>query len=95
MKDINDTLEFGNHKGAEQQKELLLKLAKDCIYRRFALPLPLDKISLVPGVVLTPLNIKLQKMNNEQGIIIPMNRLTHDQSWKWQVAVRDVCKQQS
>ncbi len=31
-----------------------------------------------------PLNIQLQKTISEQGEIIPKNRLTHNQSWKWQ-----------
>ena len=42
--DIDDALAFGNHKGANQQPELLLKLVSDDVTRGFALPLPLDKI---------------------------------------------------
>ena len=33
---------------------------------------------------LTPLNIQVQNTINEHGEIIPKNRLTHNQSWKWQ-----------
>ncbi len=84
LKDIDDALEFGNHKGAVNQKELLLTLVNDDVVRGFALPLPLDKIKKVPGVILAPLNIQLQKTINERGEIIPKNRLTHDQSWAWQ-----------
>ena len=82
--DIDDALAFGNHKGANQQPELLLKLVSDDVTRGFALPLPLDKIRRIPGVLLAPLNIQLQKTINERGEIIPKNRMTHDQSWKWQ-----------
>jgi hypothetical protein len=82
--DINDALAFGNHKGADQQPELLLKLVQDDVDRGFALPLPLDKIKKIPSVLLAPLNIQLQKAINERGKIIPKDRLTHDQSWKWQ-----------
>jgi hypothetical protein len=44
LKDIEDALKFGNHTGANQQQELLLKLVKGNVVRGFALPLPLDKI---------------------------------------------------
>ncbi len=40
LKDINNTLEFGNHQGAVQQKELLLTLVNDHVVRGFALPRP-------------------------------------------------------
>jgi hypothetical protein len=84
IKDFDNPIKFSNHKGTKQQQELLLKLAKDNINRGFTLPLPLNKISLIPDVVLAPLNIQLQKMINKKGEIIPKNRLTHNQSWTWQ-----------
>ncbi len=64
MKDINNAFNFSNHKSAEQQQGLLLKLVKDDVNRGFALPLPLDKISLILGILLAPLNIQLQKTVN-------------------------------
>ena len=82
--DINNALDFGNHKGAEGQQELLLKLVKDNVDRGFAFPLPFNKIKNVPGVILVPLNIQLKKTTNKCGEIIPKNRLTHNQSWVWQ-----------
>jgi hypothetical protein len=82
--DINDALAFGNHKGADQQPELLLKLVRDDVNRGFALHLPLEKIKKIPGVLFAPLNIQLQKTINERGEIIPKDRLTHNQSWKGQ-----------
>ncbi len=82
--DINDALAFGNHKGANQQPELLRKLINDDVTRGFALPFPLYKIKKIPGVLIAPLNIQLQKTINERGEIILKNRMTHDQSWAWQ-----------
>jgi hypothetical protein len=70
MKDINNTLKFGNQKGAKQKQELLLKLVKDNINRGFALPLSFDKISLIPGVLLAPLNKQLQKTINVLEVVI-------------------------
>jgi hypothetical protein len=58
---------------------------RDNAIRGFALPLPLNKIKKIPGILLTPLNIQLQKLINEHGESIPQNRLTRDQSWKWQL----------
>ncbi len=84
LKDIDGALKFGNHKGAVQQKELLLTLVNNDVVQGFALPLPLDKIKKVPGVLLAPLNIQLQKTIYKRGKIIPKNRLTHNQSWEWQ-----------
>jgi hypothetical protein len=55
--DIDDTLAFGNHKGANQQPELLRKLINDDVTRGFALPLPRYKIKKISGVLIAPLNI--------------------------------------
>jgi hypothetical protein len=63
LNNINNALAFGNHKGATQQPELLLKLIWDDVDQGFALPLPLDKIKQLPGILLAPLNIQLQKNN--------------------------------
>jgi len=82
--DIDDALAFGNHKGANQQPELLKKIINDDVTRGFALTPPLHKIKKIPGVLIAPLNIQLQKTINEQGKIILKNRMTHDQSWAWQ-----------
>ena len=65
--DIENALEFGNHKGANQQLELLTTLIQDNVDRGFALPLPLNKLKKVPGVLLGLLNIQLQKTIKERG----------------------------
>ena len=80
-KDVEEALLFGIHKGTVKQQDLLVT---DDVIRGFALPLPLDKIAQIPGVLLAPLNIKAQNTINEHGEIIPKNQLTHDRSWKWQ-----------
>jgi hypothetical protein len=82
---VKEALQFGNHKGADQQHDLFKKLVEDDVDQGFALPLPLDKIASVPGVLLAPLNVNLQKNINKRSKFITKNRLTHDQSWKWQL----------
>jgi hypothetical protein len=83
-KDDEEAIIFGNHKGAVKQQDLLIKLVKDNVTQGFALPLPLDRIALIPGILLAPLNIQAQSAINERGENIPKDRLMHDQSWKWQ-----------
>jgi hypothetical protein len=83
-KDAEEAIIFGNPKGAVKQQDPLIKLVKDDMTQGFALPLPLNKIALIPGVLLAPLNIQAQSTINEWGEIIPKDRLMHDQSWKWQ-----------
>jgi len=81
--DLEEALEFGNHKGAEKQSELLEKLVKKDIIHGYGLVLPLDKITRVPGALMAPMNIQRQDTIDEFGRIIPKDRLTHDQSYKW------------
>ena len=80
MSDLDDAYEFGNHKGAEKQPELLTKLVVKDVDYGYALPIPRSKIKLVPGVCLAPVNIAPQNTINEYGQIIAKDRLTHDQS---------------
>ncbi len=73
IKDAKEALEFGNYKGAVQQQDLFKKLVTDGIVQGFALPLPLDKIASIRGVLLAPLNIQMQNTINECGKIIQKN----------------------
>jgi hypothetical protein len=82
--DIEEAIIFRNHKGTVKQQDLLIKLMKDNMTQGFALQLPLNKIALIPGILLAPLNIQAQSTINEWGENIPKDRLMHDQSWKWQ-----------
>jgi hypothetical protein len=82
-KDFQEAIIFGNHKGAVKQQDLLIKL-KDNVTQGFTLLLPLNKIASIPGILLAPLNIQAQSTIYKRGEIIPKDRLTHDQSWKWQ-----------
>jgi hypothetical protein len=76
-------LSFGNHKDASWQPELLKELVTSNVIHRYALPLPLDKITCIPGICMAPLTIQAQWMINTRGEIVEKNRLTHDQSFKW------------
>lgn len=79
--DVEEALLFGNHKEATQNPTLLRSLIIDDVTHGFALPLPLEKIHQIKGVLLAPLNIAIQETINERGETIPKKRLTHDQSY--------------
>jgi hypothetical protein len=70
IKDVEEALNFGNHKGAIKQQELLEKLVTDDVIRCFAIPLPLSKITQIPGILFAPLNIQAQNTINERGEIM-------------------------
>jgi hypothetical protein len=52
------------HGHDKQQQDILRKLVKDDVDPGFVLPLPLNKIASVPGILLAPLNVQLQKTIN-------------------------------
>ena len=58
--DLIEVLKFGNHKGASNQPELLLKLVLGNVKFGYALPLPHGKIKRIPGICMAPLNIQPQ-----------------------------------
>ena len=78
---MNEALIFANHKGASLHQELLRELIIDNISQGFILPLPLSKITRIPGILLALLNIINQNTIDEQGNIINKDILTHNQSF--------------
>ena len=80
---LHEALNFGNHKGASSQPEILTKLVSGNIIHGYAVPLPLGKITHLPGICMAPLNIQPQWTINACGKIVPKERMTHDQSFKW------------
>eukprot|EP00957_Ditylum_brightwellii_P046745 3547939-Ditylum_brightwellii.AAC.1 len=81
--DLEEALEFRNHKGAIKNLELSKKLVEKDIRHGYGLVIPLNKLQLIPGAILAPMNIMKQNMTNETGRIVEKDRLTHDQSYKW------------
>ena len=83
LKDINEALEFGNHKGAKTNPGVLKDLINKDVTHGYGLVLPLDKLKRIPGALLAPMNIMKQNSIDECGRIVEKDRLTHDQSYKW------------
>ena len=55
--DVMEALEFGNHKGAIENPELLKKLVSKDITHGYGLVLPLSKVHRTPGLLMAPMNI--------------------------------------
>lgn len=83
LADVREALSFGNHKGASTKPDLLLQLMSKDVHFGYCLPLPLAKAEKIPGVLIAPMNIQQQNTIDEFGRIIPKDRQTHDQSFKW------------
>ena len=65
--DVMEALAFGNHKGASLKPKLLLKLNSKDIHYGYCLPLPLEKATKIPDILIAPMNIQLQNTINEFG----------------------------
>jgi hypothetical protein len=81
---LEEALAFGNHKGATDKPELLKELCNNDVVHGYALVLPLDKARLVKGLTINPMNIANQHTIDEHGQIIEKDRLTHNQSFRFQ-----------
>ena len=82
-KGLEETLAFGNHKGAKSNPKLLKELVEKDVCFGYDLVLPLENLKDIPGALLAPMNIMKQDTIDEHGRIIEKDRLTHDQSYKW------------
>ena len=81
--DLLEALEFGNHKGASEQPELLKELLSKDVDYGYCFTVPIEKLTSIPGICVAPMNVQAQFSINELGEIVPKERLTHDQSYKW------------
>jgi hypothetical protein len=65
------------------QPDLLLQLMSKDVHFGYCPPLPLKKAKKTPDILIAPMNIQQQNTINEYGRIIPSDRQTHNQSFKW------------
>ena len=80
---LQETLIFGNHKGVSSKPDLLKKLISKDVKYGYSLPIPLESVTQIKGIEMAPMNIMAQNTINEFVRVVPKDRLTHDQSWKW------------
>jgi hypothetical protein len=87
MADLTEALQFGNHKGGSPKPDLLKKLISDDIRYGYGLVIPWGKIPCLPNACLAPMNITMQFTLDAGREIVDKERLTHDQSFKWQLGL--------
>jgi hypothetical protein len=91
--DVKEALTFRNHKGASTNPALLQALVNDDVIYGFAIPFSHDKIRKLKGILFAPLYIQAQNTIDKTGWIVPKNRLTQDQSYKWKSSTTSVNSQ--
>ena len=68
--DLQEALEFGNHKGAKQNPKLLLELVLNDVEHGYAVTFPLSKAVSIHGISLTQMTIMHQNSIDESGRIV-------------------------
>ncbi len=68
--DLQEALQFGNHKGATSKPELLRELITEDVIHGYGLVIPLDKIKRISGACLAPMNIMHQFTLDASGDIM-------------------------
>ena len=82
--DLEEALEFGNHKGVVNNQTLFQSMMDDEVSKGWAIPIPRQKIlELGSDVILSPMNIIEQLTIDEKGNRIPKKRITHNQSMEF------------
>ena len=74
-------IDYGNHKSANDNDDVICKSLKNEVNYGFALVLPVETINMIPHSMVVPLGIADQFTIDTNGNRIPKRRLTHDQTY--------------
>ena len=80
LEDLETTILYGNHKSAGKEDKAIMKGLRNEVIRGWQLPLPVEKLHLIPGAVVVPLGYAHQFSIDEEGNRISKGRITTDQS---------------
>jgi len=83
ISDLKLALARGNHKSAKNSPHHVNTLLIKEVQRGWQLPLPPEKLLLLPGAIIAPLGLAEQASINDRGEIIHKHRITHDQSFNY------------
>ena len=83
ISDLKLALSRGNHKSAKNNPDQVKTLLLKEVQRGWQLPLPPEKLLLLPGAILAPLGLAEQATINDRGEIVQKHRITHDQSFNY------------
>jgi hypothetical protein len=78
-------LAHGNHPSATRQAATIHAMLEAEVTKGWQLPLPIDRLFDIPGVVVAPLGLVDQHSIDGDGRAIDKNRLTHDQSFDFKL----------
>ena len=84
LKDLVEALQFGNHKGVDENEDLFEEMMNTDVIHGYSLVIPREKSRELIGALISPMNIVEQSTINEFGEIVPKKRLTHNQSMEFQ-----------
>jgi hypothetical protein len=70
VNNLNKAPAFGNIKGASAKPELLLKLIGKEVKCGYSIPISLNRVKLIPGLEMAPMNIMAQNTIDEFGQVI-------------------------
>ncbi len=60
-----------------------MKLIGKEVKHGYSIPISPDSIKQIPSLKMAPINIMAQNTIYELGQVMPKDRLTHNQSWRW------------
>jgi hypothetical protein len=83
VQDLNEAITFGNHKGASAKPEPIKKLIGKNVKHGYSVPIPLNSVKQIQGLEMALMNIMAQNTINQLGRMMPKDRLTYNQSWRW------------
>ena len=81
--DLVEAIEFGNHKGVEENQELFETIMNEEVKKGWVLVIPRKNILSLSNAIASPMNIASQFGIDENGTIKEKKRLTHNQSMEF------------
>jgi hypothetical protein len=78
-------MSYGNHKSASLHVSALLPQLLKEVEKGWHLPLPINKLREIPGMIMGPMGAVLQFSIDELGRALDKLRMTHDQSFNYNI----------
>ena len=82
---LDKAIAYGNHKSATTHSDFLVPILQKEVAKGWHLPLPIDRLHEIPGLVVGPMGAVAQQSIDENGNPLPKIRMTHDQSFTYEL----------
>ena len=80
---LDTAMDYGNHKSAATHGDKLLPSLEKEVKKGWHLPLPMDRLHEIPGIIMGPMGAVPQKSLGGNGEESTKLRMTHDQSFDY------------